>query len=212
MAIDTVLLNDSIDDVIFHPLSNFLIDGHISPRHLKRGISENGIQDYFKIKSDHQLGCETIIMQAYLNFTLKEYSKSVPSFFKPEFREFTINGEIQVKSDKLGGVYFNGKDGKKIVRLDAIWEYKIGRQSIPIIFATSTGKVSGVEKKRGIVAEIYESDSYFCKVRPVKEGEDPGLYNMAEGGYYRKILVPPIDFTSIAKRLGMAEVNANRAN
>ncbi len=83
-------------------------------------------------------------------------------------------------------------DGRRFGEIDSLYYLHSEEVDIPIIFECKLRRNSVVKSrvKKEMVKKIYDTDPYFCKVRPNEKDELPGLYKRSDLTYYRKLIVP----------------------
>jgi len=167
------LLQETINDRLFVPLSKFFIGDNPNFEELAYVISEKGLPRRFLRTIEQYRG---FVLEAYVKWALDRFPDATGINLKQAaFTPENLRRGYMCETDNWGTVTIYDSRARTMAELDGLYNYHENGSIILLCFEITFRKESALNfgRKRDALEKSYGVSPIFCKVRPIKEDEDP---------------------------------------
>ncbi len=204
-----------IDERLFFPLAEFFEhDSYNQPDFdsyiLKKGYPKHPLRDESrKARSMQRNAYRGFALDAYVKYALSRFTEITGCPLSPaELTTGTLPDGHTFKASEWGNVTFYNTSKYNtskitVAEIDGLYEFKGTSQLTPVVFEVTFdggGPQGNLMSKIKLVQYLYDSHPFFCKIRPAKGNERPGVYKR-RFEHRRDIAVPKRNFSTLIDML-----------
>jgi len=201
----------TIDDMLYLPLSEFLVNDNLDFGEFERFILSNELPDYFprgsrkKVPEASVIRYKSFLLEAFVKWSLSRFAEETSKPFSPFNQNYGLTRDEKhlFIVNKWGNVsFYDLETGERTAELDALWEFQYDRKTLINFEVTSreSQRRQPIELHIDLITQIDNDESQYCRVRPIIGDEELGLSIFED--YRRKIVIPKIsNLNALARKV-----------